>query len=146
MKNDQEIKTYRISGLDCANCAGRIEGALQKLEGMKSASVSFATETLRLPTDNAETLRRVQEVIRRTEPDARLVIPDGPDGPIYFPLCRGIHPRHGRSCGDPRLSASSLYSRGNDRCMGLPCPGAPGDFLSLCPGHLYAPEMFRRHC
>ena len=34
-----ETKTYRIEGLSCVDCAGRIEAALGRLEGIDDASV-----------------------------------------------------------------------------------------------------------
>ena len=34
-------KKYKIEGLDCANCAAKIEEALYKLEGVNSVRVSF---------------------------------------------------------------------------------------------------------
>ena len=30
-------KTYRIEGLDCANCAAKIEGMISKLAGVNSS-------------------------------------------------------------------------------------------------------------
>lgn len=35
------IKTYKISGLDCANCARELEEELNKIEGVTSATVDF---------------------------------------------------------------------------------------------------------
>jgi len=79
-------KKYRISGLDCANCANQIEGAIRKMDGMEHASVSFATETVHIPesepgTLDRDTLDRIMAVIRKVEPEAQLVIPgDGTPG------------------------------------------------------------------
>ena len=36
------IKEYRISGLDCANCAIKIEKAVAKLPFVESAALDFA--------------------------------------------------------------------------------------------------------
>ena len=38
-------KTYKIE-VDCANCAAKIESALNKLEGVERATVSFLTQKL----------------------------------------------------------------------------------------------------
>ncbi|WNY28398.1 Potassium-transporting ATPase ATP-binding subunit [Methanimicrococcus stummii] len=39
-------KEYLLKGLDCANCAAKIEIAVGKLDGVSEATVNFATETL----------------------------------------------------------------------------------------------------
>ncbi len=39
-------KTFKISGMTCAACAARIERFVQKLDGVTSAGVNFAAETL----------------------------------------------------------------------------------------------------
>ena len=37
---------YTLQNLDCANCAAKIENAVQKTPGVSFASVDFATTTL----------------------------------------------------------------------------------------------------
>ena len=37
---------FKIKGLDCANCAAKLEGEIQKVEGVNEASISFMTERL----------------------------------------------------------------------------------------------------
>ncbi len=64
------METYTIEGLDCTQCASDIEGALQKNEGIEGATVNFAAQTVRLPEG---TLQRAQEIVRRVEPEARIV-------------------------------------------------------------------------
>ncbi|MDR3263673.1 MAG: heavy metal translocating P-type ATPase [Clostridiales bacterium] len=39
-------KTYKINGMTCAACAGRVEKTAAKVGGVKKASVNFATEKL----------------------------------------------------------------------------------------------------
>ena len=36
-------KTYKMTELDCANCAAKMEDKIKKLEGVNSVSVNFAT-------------------------------------------------------------------------------------------------------
>lgn len=36
-------QTFRLIGLDCANCAAKIEAGIQKIPGVTSASVNFMT-------------------------------------------------------------------------------------------------------
>lgn len=40
--------TFRIEGLDCANCAQKIENQIQHLDGVTKVSVNFATQTLQV--------------------------------------------------------------------------------------------------
>ena len=37
-------KMFKVSGMSCASCVGKIEKSLQKVSGVKSANVNFATE------------------------------------------------------------------------------------------------------
>ena len=34
-------KTYKLTDLDCAHCAAKMEAAIQKIDGVTEASVSF---------------------------------------------------------------------------------------------------------
>ena len=38
--------TFKIKGIDCANCAAQLETTIQKIEGIKNASISFMTERI----------------------------------------------------------------------------------------------------
>ena len=40
------IKQYRLDGLDCANCAAKIEKKVSSLPNVKQANIQFATQTL----------------------------------------------------------------------------------------------------
>lgn len=70
MADTTNLQKYRIEGLDCANCANEIEGALRKLEGFDGASVSFATGTVIIPSGTRELAQRT---ITRVEPEARII-------------------------------------------------------------------------
>lgn len=39
-------KVFKLNDLDCANCAAKMEAAIQKLDGVKSATISFMTQKL----------------------------------------------------------------------------------------------------
>ena len=39
-------KTYKLTDLDCAHCAAKMEAAIQKIDGVTEASVSFLTQKL----------------------------------------------------------------------------------------------------
>ena len=42
---------FKIKGLDCANCAAELERAIQKIDEVKEASISFMTEKLVIECD-----------------------------------------------------------------------------------------------
>lgn len=67
--------TYKIRGIDCANCAAQLENAISKVEGVQSASISFMSERMVLEYDEQskeEIMKNIKKVIKREEPDAVL--------------------------------------------------------------------------
>ena len=63
--------------VDCANCAAKIEAAIQKIEGVQSASVSFMTQKLTIQADDARFDAVVQEAVKvckKVEPDCEIVL------------------------------------------------------------------------
>ena len=66
---------FKVKGLDCANCATELERAIQKIEGIKSANISFMTERMELEYDENnedEIIKKVKKVIKREEPDVTI--------------------------------------------------------------------------
>ena len=66
---------FKVKGLDCANCAAELERAIQKIEGIKKANISFMTERMELEYDENnedEIIKKVKKVIKREEPDVTL--------------------------------------------------------------------------
>lgn len=65
---------FKIKGLDCANCAEKLERKIQKVEGVEDASISFMTEKLVLEiSDNKdEIIEKVKKVIKKEEPDVTI--------------------------------------------------------------------------
>ena len=39
-------KTFKLVDLDCANCAAKMEAAVQKIDGVTAASVSFMAQKM----------------------------------------------------------------------------------------------------
>lgn len=65
-------ESFRLVGLDCANCAAKIENRIAKLEGVKSASVNFMTTKMVIDGDDSKMQRIVEEatkIINKEEPD-----------------------------------------------------------------------------
>ena len=66
-------KVFKLNDLDCANCAAKMEAAIQKLDGVKSATISFMT----LEADDADfdkVLKAAQKCISKVEPDCEIII------------------------------------------------------------------------
>lgn len=67
--------TYKIKGIDCANCAAQLENAINKVEGVQNASISFMAERMVIEYDEQnkdEIMKRIKKVIKKEEPDATL--------------------------------------------------------------------------
>ena len=69
-------KSYALEDLDCANCAAKMEAAINKMPQIEKATVSFMTSRLSLVvpdgTDMAVLLNEVQKEISKVEPTAAL--------------------------------------------------------------------------
>lgn len=67
-------KVYILEGLDCANCAARIENKLSKMPELSDVSVTYATKQLRFSAEDPESLLpKIQETISSMEPDVEVV-------------------------------------------------------------------------
>lgn len=67
--------TYRLTGLDCANCAAKMEAAISKLDGVSSASVNFMTTKMVLEAQDdkmTEVLAAAERIIKKIEPQVVL--------------------------------------------------------------------------
>lgn len=51
-----DTKLYIMEGLDCANCAAKIEAKLKTLDGVDDAVITFATKQLKLSAKNPDAL------------------------------------------------------------------------------------------
>ncbi|MDY3864445.1 MAG: cation transporter [Eubacteriales bacterium] len=70
-------KTFRLEGLDCANCAAKIEKKVKAMDGVKDATVSFFAQKLVLEADDGrfdEIARKVAEVVHHTDADCTMVL------------------------------------------------------------------------
>lgn len=66
-----------LMGLDCANCAGKIERNVNEIEGIDEASLDFVSKRLTLKINSGDVDRIMNEaldIIRRIEPDVETVI------------------------------------------------------------------------
>lgn len=64
-------KIFKIE-VDCAVCAGKVEEAISKINGVKNASINFITQKLSIEADEADFPRIIKEakiVGKKIEPD-----------------------------------------------------------------------------
>lgn len=69
-------KTYRLTGIDCAVCASKVEAELKKLSIIKDVSYNFTSQKLYLEfedeIDLKELFKQISIVVKSKEPDAVL--------------------------------------------------------------------------
>lgn len=69
-------KHFKLIDLDCANCAAKMEDAINRLDGVNAATVSFMAQKLTIDADEARfdaIMDQVVKVCRKVEPDCRIV-------------------------------------------------------------------------
>ncbi len=70
----------KISGLDCANCAMKVEQAINKMNEIDKAQIIFSTETLKVkPKDSIDQnklLKQIQKVVDQVEDGVTLSLKD----------------------------------------------------------------------
>jgi len=67
---------YTLEGLDCANCAKKIEDEIAKTKGYEDVVVNFSTLKLTFKSDNPNAKKEVTEIVKKLEPDVE-VLDDG---------------------------------------------------------------------
>ena len=69
-------KAFILQGLECANCAGKIERAVKELEGVRRASLNFMTSTLRVETAvefKGNIHKIIRDIVSKYEPDVKVI-------------------------------------------------------------------------
>lgn len=70
-------KRYQLKDLDCANCAAKMEEAINKIDGVQKAEVSFMMQKLTVEADEDrfdEIMKEIVKTCRRVEPDCEIVL------------------------------------------------------------------------
>jgi len=72
----EATEPIRISGIDCANCAAKVERGVANVTGVKEATLDFAGQRLYItyasPDIQEQTYRHVVQRVHELEPDALL--------------------------------------------------------------------------
>ena len=64
-------KKFILEGIECANCAAKMERAINKLDGVKEATVNFLTAKLTIEGEDEKMPTIIQEaekIIKKIEP------------------------------------------------------------------------------
>ena len=65
-------KRFKLTDLDCANCAAKMEEAIKKIDGVKDATVSFMAQKMTVEADDArfdDIMKEIVEKRKKVEPD-----------------------------------------------------------------------------
>jgi Cd2+/Zn2+-exporting ATPase len=72
-KEDEESHhEWLLEGIDCANCAAKIENGVSEIDGVINSNVNYMTQTLSfdlVAENDAETLSSVKIKIKKLEPE-----------------------------------------------------------------------------
>lgn len=69
-------KSFKLSELDCANCAAKMETAINKLDAVDNATISFMSQRLTLEAADdkfKEAVDLAQKAISKVERGCRIV-------------------------------------------------------------------------
>ena len=70
-------KVFKLEDLDCANCAAKMEAAINKLPGVEKAAVSFMTQKMTIEAADEvfdEVVQAAVKCIAKVEPDCRVIL------------------------------------------------------------------------
>ena len=70
-------KRFKLTNLDCANCAAKMEDLIKKIDGVNDASVSFMTQKMMVDADDARfdgIMKEVVKVCAKVEPDCKILL------------------------------------------------------------------------
>lgn len=70
-------KVFKLDEIDCAVCAGKLEDAIKKLNGVEDAKINFLTQKLTLVADDADFDTVLDAVVKLTasiEPDCEILV------------------------------------------------------------------------
>lgn len=67
-------KSYILDGLDCANCAAKMEKTINDLDEVNVVTVNFMTAKMTIETDGDQDdlIPKVEKIIRKIEPDVKV--------------------------------------------------------------------------
>lgn len=70
-------KVFKLDEIDCAACAGKLEDAIKKLDGVEDTKINFLTQKLTLVANDADFDTVLDAVVKLTasiEPDCEILV------------------------------------------------------------------------
>ena len=97
MENDKTFK-LALLGLDCANCANKIEERVNRLSGVEEATLNFSTSRLTLlindPQVKLEVIEEIKKIVKQLEPDVTVIENNSGEVLNQNQCCQGDCSRH----------------------------------------------------
>lgn len=70
-------KKFKMEDLDCANCAAKMEAEINKIDGVKEATVSFMTQRLIIEADDDrfdEIMKEAVAACKKVDADCKILL------------------------------------------------------------------------
>ena len=70
-------KVFKMQDLDCAHCAAKMEDAINKLEGVNKATISFMTQKLTIDAEDDkfdDIVKEAVKIVKSVEPDCEVLL------------------------------------------------------------------------
>lgn len=68
-------RKFKVTDIDCASCAAKIEEAISKLDGVEKANLSFMTQKLVIKGDDDKMdniVAEAKKIAKKIEPDVNI--------------------------------------------------------------------------
>ena len=65
-------KTYILEGLDCGNCANKIQLAISKLDGVENVNIDFLTKKMKIEVNDEKVLEEAKAIVVKIESDVNV--------------------------------------------------------------------------
>ena len=68
-------KVFTMDGVDCANCAAKMEDAVRRIDGVEYVSISFMAQRMTIEAEESELdkiMKKAQKLCRKVDPDCSI--------------------------------------------------------------------------
>lgn len=68
-------KVFVMDGVDCANCAAKMEEAVRGIDGVEYVSISFMAQRMTIEAEESELdkiMKKAQKLCRKVDPDCSI--------------------------------------------------------------------------
>ena len=68
-------KSFKLENLDCANCAAKMEAAINKLDEVEECSISFMTQRMNIVADDIDAvIPKAQACISKVDEECKIIV------------------------------------------------------------------------